>query len=237
MHKVILRHDVDNPIDYKLGRARLVANNVLLRAPWMRNLVPGYNRPAWEMLELDNRHNAKATWFFRTVTLPSKKMQSELTQHGHRIAYHADRDKEEGQFAADLATIQSHSSRKIQGVCKHGSAKVRGGGSWDEDRMNRLAKSQGLVYVCDGNNPNGDKPTHPDWQTPRAVNGIITFGHRITLYKHDWGEISGYVESHETPLVLIHPEDLTHPGCMEKATRLLSEYECVSVEDALGLGE
>ncbi len=228
--KIILRHDVDNPFVYRKGLFNKLMNRVYLsntKLPRNENL-PGYLSALQDVLELENRSGATGTFFFRTVTCPSLNLVKEMKEKGHEISFHADRIDSFQEFEDDLNELRNKTNCQISGFTKHGYAKVRSGGGWDESKMIEYAKNANLKYLAQGED-------HHDWEEPHLVDGVYVFGHHLTIKKASKEELNQYIESHKWPLLMLHPEDLFIDGVKEKFIMILKKAKVISIEESLKL--
>ena len=226
--KIILRHDVDNPFVYRKGFFNKILNRFYLSNPKFprKESQPGYLEALRKTLELENRFNSKGTFFFRTVTCPTLDLVKEMRAKGHEIAYHADRTETFEDFEEDLNILQNKIKCPISGFTMHGQAKVRSGRAWDREKMIEYGKAANLKYLAQGED-------HPDWEKPQLVDGIYFFGHHLTIKKSSIEEITRYIESHNWPLLMLHPEDLFIDGEKEKFIQILKKFNTISVEESL----
>jgi len=226
--KIILRHDVDNPFVYRKSLFNKLMNRFYLsnsKIPRNENL-PGYLAALREILELEDKFNARGTFFFRTVTSPSFDLIQQMRKKGHEIAYHADRIETFQEFHTDLKKLQQKTKCEMIGFTKHGFAKIRSGGIWNEKKMIEYAKLSNMKYLAQGQD-------HPEWEEPQLINGIYVFGHHLTIKKSNMKELTHYIESHKWPLLMLHPEDLFIGDEKEKFIELLKKYKTISIEDLI----
>ncbi len=224
----ILRHDVDSPFVYRKNLFKKIMNRVYLSKPKLpgKEHLPGYHEALRNTLELEEKYNAKGTFFFRTVTCPPPDLVKKIINDKHEIAYHADQIGTFQEFHDDLKKIREDTMYPIQGFTKHGIAKVRSGGPWDEKKMVEYAHLANLKYLAQG-------VFHPDWEKPQLVNGVFLFGHHLTIKDSKIDELIKYLDSHTLPMLLLHPEDLFIEGVKEKFIKILKFAKAISVEEAL----
>jgi len=225
---VILRHDVDSPFVYKKSLFKKIINRVYLTNPEIpgKEHLPGYLEALKSVLKIEKEFEAKGTFFFRTVTSPTNDLVDYMTTNGHELAYHADRIETFQEFQDDLNKLQNKIKSPIQGFTKHGFAKVRSGGPWNEKKMVEFAKKANLKYLAQG-------VDHKDWEKPQIVDGVYLFGHHLTIKDAKIEDMIQYIESNEWPMLLLHPEDLFINGVKEKFLKILKVAKAISVKDAL----
>lgn len=195
---IVLRHDVDNPIWYSVP-----LNYLLLHLKDQRirgkSLFPQYLSDVKLLLDYEIEHGVKATWFFRTCTMPGKQIRDKLLASRHEIAYHSDRDENWKTFMFDLGTLEK-SLGQVRGVAHHGSK------PYNEERILTFIRSAELEYLAQG-------VTEQGWLKPRRINGVWVFGNHITLKKisakYDLPTanriVQNYVGSRKVAQVLLHP--------------------------------
>jgi len=227
---VILRHDVDSPFVYRKSLFKKIINRIYLSDPVLpgKQHLSGYLEALRSVLELERKFNAKGTFFFRTITCPTNDLIKYMVDAGHELAYHADRIETFHEFNHDLSKLQEKIGFPIHGFTKHGFAKVRSGGAWNERKMIDFANSAHLQYLAQG-------VDHPGWEKPQLVNGVYLFGHHLTIKNATIEELIRYIESNRWPMLLLHPEDLFINGVKEKFLRILKVAKAISVKDALNL--
>lgn len=195
---VALRHDVDNPVwDY------VPFNYVFLRLKNQRvrewGLVPNYLEDVKNLLDFEVSRGIKATWFFRTSTIPNKDTVKRLLNSQHEVGYHSDRDEKYETFMHDLRVLERHLG-EIRGATHHGAT------PYDHERMLALVRKSGLTYLGQGIN----RMRYPD---PQIVDDVWVFGSHITLKviasRYDIGTgrrlVSKYVKNNEVAQILMHP--------------------------------
>ncbi|MGI0021837.1 MAG: hypothetical protein ACRD9Q_03150 [Nitrososphaeraceae archaeon] len=228
----ILRHDVDSPFVYRKGLFKRTLNKIYLSYPALpgKELFPGHLEALRLALEIEEEYNAKGTFFFRTVTLPTRNLQAKIIQNGHEIAFHADRITTFQEFQEDLNILLEKTKCRILGFTKHGFAKVRGGGEWNENKMIEYANLARLKYLAQG-------VEHPDWDGPRMVKGVYSFGHHLTVWNSTLDDMITYIKNGKSPMLLLHPEDLFIDGVKDKFIAILKVAKAITVSTALGLAQ
>jgi peptidoglycan/xylan/chitin deacetylase (PgdA/CDA1 family) len=196
----------------------------------LKKKIPGYLEALQDLLQLEHDHQARATFFFRTVTCPTRDILKTLHGDGHEIAYHADRIATFQDFDKDLSFIEQETCQRghVRGFTKHGYARFRSGGAWDEGKMIQFAKMAGLKYIAQG-------VRHLDWSLPRVIDGVCVFGHHRTVKDCGLDEMLHYIDSSDMPLLLLHPEDLFIDGVKEKFVKILKFAQAIPVIDAIRL--
>lgn len=227
---VILRHDVDSPFVYRKNFLKKALNRIYLSNSELpgKSIMPGYLEALNYLLELEAKFQAPGTFFFRTVTCPSSEIVRKMLAQKHEIAFHADRIDLFENFQNDLNKLQESMNLKIDGFSKHGFAKVRSGGSWDENRMIRYANLAKLKYLAQG-------VDHPDWEEPKLIDGVFIFGHHKTIKDTDFDDLVSYVKSKKWPMLMLHPEDLFIKGVEEKFLKILQFVKTITVKESLKL--
>ena len=83
----ILRHDVDSPFVYRKNLFKKIMNRVYLSKPKLpgKEHLPGYHEALRNTLELEEKYNAKGTFFFRTVTCPPPDLVKKIINDKHEI--------------------------------------------------------------------------------------------------------------------------------------------------------
>lgn len=226
----ILRHDVDSPFVYRKNVFKKLANRIYLSDPDLpgRKFLPGYHEALKTILDIEKQFDARASFFFRTVTCPAPDMVRRLIAEGHEIAYHADRIATFEEFSEDLTSLRQKTDCAIDGFTKHGYAKVRSGGHWNERKMVEYAKLANLKYLAQGED-------HEDIDRPQVVDGVYVLGHHMTVKDRGLDEMQRYIESHECPMLMIHPEDLYIEGVRDKFVKILGTAKAIPVGAALKL--
>lgn len=229
-HAFILRHDVDSPFVYRKNVFKKLANRIYLSDPDLpgRKFLPGYHEALKTILEIEKKFDARASFFFRTVTSPPPEIVRRLIAEGHEVAYHADRIATFEEFKEDLVALRQKTGCAIDGFTKHGYAKVRSGGQWDEKKMVEYAKLANLRYLAQGED-------HEDLDMPQLVDGVYLLGHHMTVKDRGLDEMLGYIKSHEWPMLMIHPEDLYIEGVRDKFVNILGTAKAIPVGAALKL--
>lgn len=224
----ILRHDVDSPFVYRKSLTKKLMNRIFLSKPEIpgKEKLPGYLEALKYTLKLEKKFKAKGTFFFRTVTCPTKDLVKKIVGDSHELAYHADRIDTFQEFYDDLNFIQEKIDYKIKGFTKHGFAKVKSGGEWDEKKLVEYAKSANMKYLAQG-------VDHPDWEKPQLIDGVYLFGHHLTIKDANMNELEQYIKSHKWPMLLLHPEDLFIDGVNEKFNKILEISKAITVTEAL----
>ncbi len=233
---VLLRHDVDNVYAiYGGGNRAKVALKKLLNyallglacADYRINyLIPRGFDSVFFTLDLEKTYDCKATWFFRAITVPPRRVVLKLKLAGHEIAYHSDRNWSYKLFLEDLRLVEKATQTSIRGFTKHGLSPVRSGGAYPIKIMMLYGIKARLKYFAQGEG-------FPHWRVPRRISGLWVFGHHITLKKTPLIRIRKYITSEPLPLVLIHPEDLVIPGETVKLEYIASKARCTSVWDVV----
>ncbi len=232
---VILRHDVDNI--YGIYRPRRGAKVVkalnygllalLSLAPRLRYAIPYYEEHVEEIIDLEKAYGARATYFFRVVTLPKPRLLNTLKALGHEVAYHSDRNRSFHEWFEDLKYVEKELRvLKVKGFTKHGHSIIRDGGPWNEDKFVEYAAKAKLKYLAQGEG-------HMEWELPRRIRGVWVFGHHVTLKKVSLKHAIRYIETRCLPMVLAHPEDVLIPGEKEKLEHILSRRRGISVITAI----
>ena len=236
---MLLRHDVDNPYNIFDKRCIMRKINIYLNyislkydifSSLLRVLDLTYLSHLWFLLDLESKYNARATFFFRTVTIPTRSIKRRLVLDGHEIAYHSDRNYSFSTFLDDLKLIERKVRVKIVGFTKHGYSCVRDGGPWIESKFISYGIKANLKYLAQGEG-------HSNWILPRKVNGKLwLFGHHITLKKSDITSILDYLQRQPLPMILVHPEDLfISDEETEKFEELLSRFRGVSIREVIDI--
>lgn len=226
---VVLRHDVDNIYGiYRPGfRQKIVKpiNYALLAlmtlSVKLRYLIPFYENHIQELLDVESKYGAKASYFFRVITLPRQSLLRKLIAEGHEIGYHSDRNSSFHQWFGDLKTLERELNVHIHGFTKHGHSLVRDGGIVEEDLLINYASKAKLLYFAQGEG-------HEDWNLPKKINNVWVFGHHITLKKASIENVRKYLERC-IPLILIHPEDIFIKGERAKLEYVLANRKGISV--------
>jgi peptidoglycan/xylan/chitin deacetylase (PgdA/CDA1 family) len=224
----ILRHDVDSPFVYRKSNTKKFLNRIFLSSPELpgKEKLPGYLEALEYTLKLEKQFNAKGTFFLRTVTCPSKNLVQKILKDGHELGFHADRINTLEEFQKDLNFIQKKIEHSIQGFSKHGFAKIRSGGAWNEQKMIEYAISSNLNYLAQG-------VDHPDWEKPKQITGVYVFGHHLTIKDATFEDMKKYIQSNSWPMLMLHPEDLYIDGVEDKFINILKMANAISVKDAL----
>ncbi len=229
---VILRHDVDNIYDIfgggLSGLMKKVANYVILAAPVsLAKIAPGSLDHIEDLLDIEGKYGATASYFFRPVTIPDPGLREKLIASGHEIGYHSDNNRDFNEFLKGLKALEENTGVRIKGFTKHGYSPVRSGGPWSERLFIGYGIGAGLEYLAQGSG-------HPEWAVPRlAYSKLWLFGHKVTLKKSSIDAVQEYVKRNLLPMILIHPEDLSIRGEPEKLEAVLSFARGVSVKEVI----
>lgn len=236
---ILIRHDVDNLFDiYGKGfskRVKKAINYAFIGISSVSiaavSLLPIRLDHLWEVLDLERTYNAQATYFFRTITMPSPKLCKVLLEEGHEIAYHSDRNRIFEEFYKDLKMIENKLGVTIHGFTKHGYAPLGSGGPWIKEKFIGYGLKAGLKYFAQG-------VGNPEWGLPRLINKKLWyFGHHITLKKCKSEEVERYIKNRVLPLILVHPEDLFIEGEREKFERIFSLGRAITIIELVTLLE
>lgn len=229
MEKVIvLRHDVDNIFGIFSGKFKIIKkilnySYLALNVVNLRHVIPKYLSFLETIIDLERTYGAGSTFFFRPSTIPTHKFLKELKRPEFEIAYHSDSNKTFNEFYRGLKFVERMTNTKIHGFTKHGKAPVRGGGEWDERKFIAYGVKAGLKYLAQG-------VDHPDWELPQNINGLLVFGHHVTLRRVNIDQLKSYVMSKKYPLILVHPEEILVKDVREKFETLLTMGRCISVK-------
>ena len=226
----VLRHDVDSPFVYRKGLFKKIANRIYLSDPDLpgKQFLPGYHEALKAILEIEKKFDTRASFFFRTATCPPPDIVRRLLDDRHEIAYHADRIESFEEFHEDLVSLTQKTGCMIDGFTKHGYAKVRSGGHWNEAKMVEYAKRANLKYLAQGED-------HEDIDVPQLISGVYVLGHHMTVKDRSLEDMTKYIESHEWPMIMIHPEDLFIEGVKDKFVKILETAKAIPVGAALKL--
>lgn len=224
----ILRHDVDSPFVYRKSKTKKILNRIFLSNPEIpgKEKLPGYLEALKHTIKLEKKFNARGTFFLRTVTCPTHEFVEHMLNEGHEIGFHADKIDTFQDFNKDLEFIKNKINHTILGFSKHGFAKIRSGGKWNEKQMIEYAISAELKYLAQG-------VDHPDWEKPQLIDGVYVFGHHLTIKDATFQELEKYVQSNSCPMLMLHPEDLYIDGVEDKFINILKLAKAISVKDAL----
>ena len=230
---VIIRHDVDNiygiyrPL--RFGNIFKAVNYGFLAllsvTPKLRYFVPFYEEHIPFLLDIEKKYGARATYFFRTVTIPRIRLLNSLKGFQHEIGYHSDRNYSYEVWFKDLKYIEKEVDVRIRGFTRHGYSIIRGGGGVPYEKLVDYASRAGLEYVAKGEGPG-------KCGLPYVDKGVWMFKHGITLKFTPLKYLRAYLEKC-LPLVLIHPEDIFIPGEIEKIEYMLTKNKGVSVIEVI----
>ena len=195
---VVLRHDVDNTVWDSIS-LNYVFNRLKNQRMREFELVPRYLNDVRNLLDFEVSRGIKATWFFRTCTIPNKATVKKLRESHHEMCYHSDRDDKYETFKHDLRILENHLG-EIKGVTHHGST------PHNNRKMFEFARKSGLKYVAQGLN----RIRYPE---PKEVDGVWIFGSHMTLkviaksydYNTCWKLVSKYVKNNSIAQILMHP--------------------------------
>jgi hypothetical protein len=115
---VILRHDVDNIYGiYRPGKTTKLLKMVnygfmalLGIVSQLRYFIPGYEEHIPPLLDIERAYDARATFFFRPITVPQQDLLSKLKIEGHELAYHSDRNNSFEEWYKDLKYVEKTES-------------------------------------------------------------------------------------------------------------------------------
>lgn len=224
----ILRHDVDSPFVYRKSKTKKILNRIFLSNPKIpgKKKLPGFLEALEYTLKLEKKFHANGTFFLRTVTCPSEDVVKDMLNDGHEIGFHADRVDTFKNFQEDLDFIQKKINHTVQGFSKHGFAKIRSGGEWNEKKMIRYAISANLKYLAQG-------VDHSNWEKPQQIDGVHVFGHHLTVKDVTFEDLENYIQSNLWPMLMLHPEDLFIDGVEDKFINILKIGNAITIKDAL----
>ncbi len=155
---LIIRIDVDNPFNWR-ERNQKVLNYFSLN--WTRkiNLTKlGYLKCTTSLFSYLNEHDVPATWFFKPVTLPNKKLLEKISEANHEIALHCVRSDTFENFNSEILKINQHVKNKIRGFSKHGSGSRKLSRDhtmeYDETKLLEFGAKANLKYFIG----NGEEP-------------------------------------------------------------------------------
>ncbi len=195
---VVLRHDVDNTVwdSVPLNYVFLRLKNRTVRE-W--GLIPHYLEDVRNLLDFEVSRGIKATWFFRTCTIPDKDTVKRLLDSQHEVGYHSDRDEKYETFMHDLGVLEQRLG-EIRGATHHGAT------PYDDERMLEFVRKSGLMYLGQGI----DRMRYTE---PKVVDGVWVFGSHMTLkviasrYDISTGRrlVSKYVKNNGLAQILMHP--------------------------------
>lgn len=227
---IIMRHDVDSIWNVygegKLTKIKKFINHAYIQLSPLRAryFIPNYLENVWLSIDLEKEYNARASYFFRVPTAPTKEIVKELLRNHHEIGYHSDRNFNFKAFYNDLKTLERIVGVKIIGFTKHGRSPTRDGGPWIEEKFINYGIRAGLKYIAQGEG-------HFDWELPHVIRGIIVFGHHVTPKRSKPNEVKEYIKRKKLPMILVHPEDI--PLIKGLFEEILTMGRIVSVKEAL----
>ncbi|MFX1483535.1 MAG: hypothetical protein ACFFCP_10125 [Promethearchaeota archaeon] len=120
-----IRIDIDNPFGLS-SRFRRQLNRISINY----GLIPrwarlGYLNNAISLRTWLTNKGVPTTWFFRTVSCPTKSLLPLFTQEGNQINLHAERTSSLEDFANEVRLWETICSTKVTGFTKHGSGKLK----------------------------------------------------------------------------------------------------------------
>ncbi|RLI55688.1 MAG: hypothetical protein DRP09_09120 [Candidatus Thorarchaeota archaeon] len=145
-----LRIDVDNPFGYAT-RFRRQLNRLSINyglIPRMTRL--GYLDNAISLSKWLHVRSIQATWFFRTVTCPTRSLLPLFTGAGDQINLHAERTSSVEDFQREIAEWEKLCGNKVTGFSKHGSGKLKlsrmHDSKYEPSTLVEYARQLGLKY-------------------------------------------------------------------------------------------
>jgi hypothetical protein len=145
-----LRIDIDNPFGYA-SRFRRQLNRLSINY----NLVPrlaklGYLDNARALNQWLSGYRIPATWFFRTVTYPTRSLLPLFTTGTNQINLHAERTGSMEAFRQEIVKWETLCQLKVTGFSKHGSGTLKlsrmHDPTYDPERLIDYAKKLDLKY-------------------------------------------------------------------------------------------
>ncbi|MFW9975489.1 MAG: hypothetical protein ACFFDQ_09510 [Candidatus Thorarchaeota archaeon] len=201
-----IRIDIDNPFGLSTRfrrRINIYSINYGFVPRWTRL---GYLDNSTKLCKWLTNKGVPATWFFRTVSCPTKSLIPLFTNNGHQINLHAERTGSLGDFTQEVRKWEKLCSTKVTGFTKHGSGYLRLSKKhdvkYDPESLLHFAQELGMDYFI-GNDMDYTKSIIKD-------DGFVYVPSIFwldRLNQYDSGALDKLVEvSADIPVVLlIHP--------------------------------
>ena len=225
---LILRIDVDRPYGKKpLARHLLSRLGSDLYFPKVQQL--GYLKELRAILELLNRHNARAFIFFRRCTLPSKSILQLIDLGKHVIGLHLENSRSYQTFLEEKRILERHTGKPVVAFSKHGSGGARYGfhhhAPYEPDKYVDWARRSGMKLFMGNLEDPSIGPTMDDagLRNYPAAFWLEPAWRNTEEFSIDWLIASAGLQ--DIPL-LLHPENvLADPLLSEQFERLLRSLE------------
>jgi len=120
-----IRIDIDNPFGYATRYRRLL-NRLAINygiVPKMKEL--GYLDNSIKLSQRLCDSGVPATWFFRTVSIPTKGLLPYFSNNSQTMGLHAEQTVSLGSFTKEVEHWQKKCGTKPKGFTKHGSGELK----------------------------------------------------------------------------------------------------------------
>lgn len=234
-----IRIDIDNPFGYAT-RFRRVLNRLSINygiVPKLHQL--GYLDNSVKLSERLTNGGIPATWFFRTVSTPTRGLLHNFTNASQDLGLHAEQTGGIDSFSREVEHWQKRCGTKPKGFTKHGSGELKLSRKHDPTyapkQLLEYGKKLGLGYFL-GNG-------HTYQESFSEHDGIIFapsvfWLDRTTLYGDTFSLESVIEESSMRPIImLVHPVWFNQRrDVAESLEQMIDKCEFSSIEDILHQG-
>lgn len=122
---IAVRIDVDNPFGLATKYRRLL-NRISINYGLVPKLSQlGYLDNAMKLLQHLGNNGIRATWFFRTVSTPTKTLLRHFSDLNQDLGLHAEQTSNFETFSNEVRLWERRCGRKPTGFTKHGSGELK----------------------------------------------------------------------------------------------------------------
>ena len=236
---IAIRIDIDNPFGLAT-RFRRLLNRISINYGIVPKLTQlGYLDNSLKLLQRLASSGVRATWFFRTVSAPTKGQLSHFSDMHQDLALHAEQTGSYESFSKEVQLWEKKCGKKPVGFSKHGSGELKLSRKHDPsyipEQLLEYGRKAGLGYSLGNHHEYLDEFIDHD--------GIIYapsvfWLDRTTLYGDSFS-LDSFIEdaTSRSVVVLIHPTWFAQKQeVADSLERLLDKCEFSTVEDVLKEG-
>jgi hypothetical protein len=236
---IAIRIDIDNPFGMAT-RFRRLLNRISINYGVVPKLTQlGYLNNSIKLLSRLASSDICGTWFFRTVSAPTRGLLHNFIDFNQDLGLHAEQTGSLESFSKEVRTWEKKCGRRPTGFTKHGSGELklsrRHDSTYAPARLLEYGRKTGFTYFLGNNHQYQDAISEHD--------GIIYapsvfWLDRTTLYGESFSLDSIIETSFSIPLiVLIHPVWYAQrKEVSDGLERLLDKCEFSTIEDVLQTG-
>ena len=236
---IAVRIDIDNPFGMAT-RFRRVLNRLSINYGIVPKLTQlGYLDNAMRLLERLTTAGIQATWFFRTVSTPTKGVLSHFTDTNQGLGLHAEQTSSFELFSREVKIWEKRFGRRPTGFTKHGSGKLKLSRKHDPnyapEQLVEYCRKAGLSYFI--GNHHEYKDSFIEYEDVIFAPSVFWLD-RTTLYDTSFSLETVIEDSSRRPLIL-----LVHPVWYSLRKEVSDSLECLidkcefsTIEDVLREG-